>query len=100
MSPSLVGRYVMVWLDPALHGGVVGHYGGVVRRVRLSKRGVLLGLTFQQPGGPRMLTGTTESARCRGTRVTLRREELHRARVLVRGKPGPPLAEAPPRRGA
>jgi len=88
-----VGRYVMAWLDSRHHRGQTGYYGGVVRRVRVGKRGDLLGLTFQLPGGLRMLDGTTASARCRGPKVTLRRDELRRAHLVTRGKPGPALVE-------
>lgn len=90
---TIVGRYVMAWLDASRHRGQTGYYGGVVRRVRLSKRGGLLAVTFQVPGGLRMLDGTTASARCRGPKVTLRRDELRSARLVIRGKLGPALAE-------
>lgn len=89
----ITGRYVMAWLNAKGHRGLTGYYGGVVRRVRMSKRGGLLGLTFQLPGGPRMLDGTTASARCRGPTVTLARDELRRAHFVTRGKPGPALVE-------
>ena len=84
----LVGKFVMFNLL-RIESGRSGSYGGIVRSVTLSAKGVLKAARVQLAGGPKVIDGTTLSSRYRGEKLTLDQRELEKARVIIRGKPHP-----------